>query len=119
MNPIEARIAAMPNPADRIRARIAALPSVERTPQIRPTSQPIIYWQPSEVKLLVAHPATPVYRKDGQLAKRQPAPWKPGDQVFARLGFDGLVSLMPFSMAGSGYEIITDAIEGTHYEFMA
>lgn len=88
------------------------------TPQVRPTTQPIPYMHPPQVKLLVHQEHQIVLRQDGQPAKRQPRAWKPGDKVFARLFADGLVTLMPFKLAGQGYEIITDAVEGIHYAFI-
>jgi hypothetical protein len=88
-------------------------------PQKRQTSKQMDFRDAHEVKLLVGPiPATPKYTRAGNLAKRQPTPHKKGDILYAKLNFDGNVNIYPFAMAGSGYEIIKDAIEGTHYEFI-
>jgi hypothetical protein len=102
-----------------MRARPPIPQPVKIIPQVRPTSQAILYWKPSLVKLLVHKEHQVVLRQDGQPMKRQPKPWKPGDKVYARLGADGLISLMPFELAGQGYEIILDAEEGVHYGFIS
>ncbi len=68
------------------------------------------------VKLLVPLDAPKVYTKAGNLAKRQPDPFLPGDRAYARLAFDGYINIFPFEMAGSGYELVVDAEEGVHYE---
>ena len=41
-----------------------------------------------------------------------------GDTVYAKLMPDGLVKLMPFERAGSGCELVKDAREGEHFEFV-
>lgn len=87
-------------------------------PQIRPTTQKLGFKDAIAVKLLVGAPATPTYTRAGALTKRQPSPYTPGDTVWASLQFDGTIALMPFAMAGSGYEIIKDAEEGVHFEFI-
>ena len=89
-------------------------------PQIRKTSQPVTYWEDKEVRLLVGPFASPTqYNRDGSVSKRQPPPYQIGDIVFVRYNAtNGYVSIYPFAMAGEGYEIIEDAEEGVHYEFL-
>lgn len=49
---------------------------------------------------------------------KKPTSFKIGTTVYASLGPDGIVRLFPFEMAGTGYELVTDAIEGHHFEFI-
>lgn len=87
-------------------------------PQIRPTSVPMTYFRAKPVILLVGYQPKPVYRQDGQLAKRQPRFVAPRSRQFVRLdGGTGKLNIMPFEMAGTGYEIIEDAQEGVDFEF--
>lgn len=86
--------------------------------QKRPTSLPFEFHTTEPVKLLVEVPSNPVYRKDGELAKRQPGPHQVGETLYAKLDSSGYMHIVPFSMAGQGYEVIDDAIEGVHYEFL-
>lgn len=86
-------------------------------PQIRPTSLPVNHYRAKPVILLIGYQPTPVYRRDGQLAKRQPAYVKPGSRQYVKLDGDGTLKIMPFEMAGTGYEIVKDAEEGVHFKF--
>ena len=87
-------------------------------PQQRPTSQPLLNNQPVAVRLLVGGNLPVEYTRAGKVAKRQPDPMLPGDIAYVKLRYDGLARLYPFAMAGDGYEFVTDAIEGEHYEFV-
>jgi hypothetical protein len=87
--------------------------------QKRPTSRAFNHFEPRPVKLLVGPINPPVeYTKAGTPCKRQPEPYRPGDTCWAKLRYDGNVNIFPFEMAGSGYEIVVDAEEGVHYEFV-
>jgi hypothetical protein len=103
--------------------RIAAqrgitLPTAKVVPQKRATSQPITRNQPVEVRLLVRGDLPVQYTRAGKVAKRQPAPMLPGETAWAKLRYTGEVNLYPFEMAGEGYELVSDAEEGVHYEFV-
>ena len=88
-------------------------------PQKRPTSRPLrAYMDKVRVKILIDASWPIRYTKAGHPAKRQPTPFKPGDTVYVRLNGDGLLHLYPFELAGSGYELVSDAEEGVHFEFM-
>jgi hypothetical protein len=86
-------------------------------PQKVATTKPLQLLQATTVKLLVSVPAPAGYKKDGTPAKRQPAPLQPGDTVYVRLEVDGTLGLYPFALAGSGYELITNARENVHFAF--
>ena len=87
-------------------------------PQVHPTSQPLQVLVPQPVRTLNAHPRQVERLVSGRPARRQPKPFAPGETVYAKLMPDGLIKLMPFSMAGSGYELVKDAREGEHFAFM-
>lgn len=76
------------------------------------------YGEAISVILLVPRPSATLYKKDGSVAKRQNPPHQIGDVVYAKLSYDGKINLYPFSLAGAGYEIIMDADENIHYEFI-
>lgn len=82
--------------------------------QIRETSRPFQYLERVEVKLLV-----PMNNK-GQESRHYQGPdqFQPGDIVYAGRDVRGFIVLYPFKMAGAGFELIRDAIEGKHYEFI-
>lgn len=88
-------------------------------PQIRDTSigelSPL---QPYKVKALMTFNHPTVHNKDGSVSKRQPAPFKPGDILWAKREVNGWIRLYPFELAGTGWEMVKDAIEGKHYEFV-
>lgn len=86
--------------------------------QKRPTSFEITFLKSVAVKLLTGPYSMPIqYTQKGTPRKYQPAPIKPGEIVYARLDADGTIDLYPFSMAGSGYELVKDVEEGVHYEY--
>lgn len=88
-------------------------------PQKRVTSKKLEFLQPVPVISLVGPLPLPlVYTKKGDLAKRQPDPLNKGDLAFVKLRADGLVSIYPFALAGSGYELVDDAEENVHYTFV-
>ncbi len=88
-------------------------------PQKRTTSQKVVHWEGTRVRLLVDGPIPDIeYTNAGKPRKHQPAQLKVGDTVYAKLRPDGNINLYPFDMAGSGYELVTDAEEGVHYEFI-
>jgi hypothetical protein len=88
-------------------------------PQQHVTSKPMQVLWPVQVKLLVGPLHLPTtYTQMGKPSKRQPKPMKIGDIAYAKLYPDGLINLYPFSMAGAGYELVTDAREGVHYSFI-
>lgn len=96
-------------------------PNFQGTPmeaQVHPTSRPLEVLRAEPVKTLQSHPRPVVRLASGKPAKRQPKPFEVGDVVYAKLMPDGLIKLMPFSMAGSGYEMVKDAREGEHFTFM-
>ena len=95
------------------------LKSFKSVPQQRATSQEITHWEYKSVTLLTGPYSLPtVYTKAGEVAKRQPKPIQSGDTAYIRLeNYDGNAYLYPFPMAGSGYELVNDAIEGVHYNF--
>jgi hypothetical protein len=87
--------------------------------QKRRTSRAMTLFRPRKVVLKVGPlPAAPAYTRMGVLKKRQPKPHVKGDILYAKLWADGCINLYPFELAGSGYEIIKDAVEGVHYEFV-
>lgn len=87
-------------------------------PQKRPTSIPMrVLRDRFPVTLKIGYQPTPHYRRDGELRKHQPKYVEPGSLAYVRLECDGNLKLYPFAMAGTGYEIVHDAIEGEHFEF--
>lgn len=87
-------------------------------PQKRPTSIPMrVLRDRFPVTLKIGYQPTPHYRRDGELKKHQPKYVEPGSVAYVRLECDGNLKLYPFAMAGTGYEIIHDAIEGEHFDF--
>jgi len=76
------------------------------------------FFEPVPVRLLVGPLVLPiVYTKSGHPRKHQPKPMQVGDVVYLKPKWDtGKPALYPFSMAGTGYELVTDAQEGVHYE---
>ena len=88
-------------------------------PQQYATSRHLNVLSPVQVKLLVGPLAMPIAKtKMGVPCKRQPKPLQVGEIAYAKLQVDGLVKLYPFSLAGSGYELVLDAREGVHYTFI-
>lgn len=97
---------------------IAADPdSVPKPSQLQPAkrqySRPLQSLQKVPVRLLVASEGKPHHRA------KKPTTLAVGTTVYASLGPDGTVRLFPFMMAGTGYEIVTDAIEGKDFEFFS
>lgn len=86
-------------------------------PQKRPTSVPLPLMEAVPVTLLVEMRLATVMTRAGRPAKRQPSPYAPGDPAYATLQPNGNVHIVPFAMAGSGYEMESDAEEGVHYVF--
>lgn len=86
--------------------------------QKRLTSRAIHYWESVPVRLNVPAAAKPIYNKNGQLAKKQHPGYQLGDTVYLKLRDNGYLNLYPFEMAGDGWEIITDAEEGVHFNFI-
>ena len=70
------------------------------------------------VRLLVGPLHLPTtYTKSGQPRKHQPRPMQVGDVAYLKTEWaTGKPALYPFSMAGTGYELVMDAQEGVHYE---
>lgn len=96
-----------------------AVKPMEVTPQVRLTSKSIIYGKKVPIKLLVGPLHMPTeYTRAGNIAKRQPKPFNINDRAWLKLKFDGTTAIYPFEMAGTGYELVNDAIEGIHYEFI-
>lgn len=87
-------------------------------PPKQKTSKPISFGEEYEVELLKKIPAPTRYTKAGNIAKRQPKPYQPGDIVYLKLDTEGNSRLVPFQRAGSGYEIILDAVENIDYKFI-
>lgn len=87
-------------------------------PQVHATSHQLRVLDAVPVRTLQPHPQPSVRLRSGAAARRQPRPFEAGDTVYAKLMPDGLVKLMPFERAGSGYEMVTDAREGEHFEFI-
>lgn len=88
-------------------------------PQQHSTSKSLQLLKAVPVKLLVGPLYLPLkYTQKCVPAKRQPAPLNIGDVAYVKLQVDGLVNIYPFSLADSGYELVCNAIEGTHYTFM-
>lgn len=44
--------------------------------------------------------------------------FKAGSTVYLRREVNGFLSIMPFELAGQGFEMCKDAVEGKHYEFI-
>lgn len=86
-------------------------------PQKRPTSKQLQLLEAVPCKVLVGYQPSPIYTRAGTLAKRQPKYVEPGSHAYVKLQTNGEISIMPFAMAGSGYEIVDDAEEGVHFEF--
>jgi hypothetical protein len=87
------------------------------TPQIHPTSVPLEVLRAVPVTLLVEARLPTVHTRAGTVAKRQPAPLAIGDPAYVKLDVNGLVNVVPFERAGTGYELVKDAREGVHYAF--
>jgi len=89
-------------------------------PITTPLSRPLKRFEDNPVRLLVGPiPLPEVYTKAGHLAKRQPHPKQIGDIVYLKQSWtEGTLCLYPFSMAGTGYELVKDAREGVHFEFI-
>lgn len=82
--------------------------------QIRDTSRPFNPMEKVAVRALV-----PIDNKGEDSRHYQgPKQFQPGDTVYAARDFRGFICLYPFEMAGSGFELVRDAIEGKHYEFI-
>ena len=103
---------------DAIARRLGTTPTPIK-PQKRTTSKPLKPFEKYEAILLTGPYNLPtVYTRKGTPAKRQPDPKKPGDLVYVAHRGDGLINIYPFSLAGSGYELVIDAEEGVHYRFV-
>jgi len=88
-------------------------------PQQHPTSKQLMVLNPEPVKLLVGPLNYPtMYTQRGVPSKKQRRPLQKGEEAWVTLGVDGLVSIMPFALAGTGYELLRDAREGVHYVFI-
>lgn len=83
-------------------------------PQIRNTSRNLNPIEKIPVKLLVS------LNNKGQGSRHYQGPdqFQPNDTVYASRSVNGFIYLYPFEMAGSGFEIHKDAVEGVHYEFI-
>jgi hypothetical protein len=47
-----------------------------------------------------------------------PKMFKAGETVYVKRQGNGFLYIVPFEMAGSGFEMCKDAVEGKHYEFI-
>jgi len=88
-------------------------------PQKRPTSVPLELFRAVPVTVLVGYQPYPHYKRHGSLAKRQPKPVPAGSRAYVKLHVTGEINIVPFEMAGTGFEIVKDAEEGVHFSFDA
>lgn len=110
-SPFEMQPLTGPN-APRIQHTKVSAPKHETSQQLTMTGEA------TKVRILVDVTPPPAYLKSGKLKTVQPDPYKVGDSIYAKLLEDGTVSLIPFPLAGSDFEIVTNAQEGVHYEFV-
>lgn len=105
---------------DKLHRAFGLVQPAPMAPQKRVTSRPLPHNHAKvPVKLLTGPYAMPtVYTKAGKVAKNQPKPIEPGATVYASRRHNGLINLYPFELAGAGYELVTDAEEGVHFEFV-
>lgn len=88
-------------------------------PQAHPTSRPLAPFTKAQVRLLVGPlPLPTAYTRAGTPRKHQPRPLQAGDVAYVSRRADGRLTLYPFERAGTGYELLRDAREGTHFVFV-
>ncbi len=82
--------------------------------QIRKTSRKVDPIVPVPVRALVD------FHNNGTGSRHNTAPAliQAGSTVYLKRQVNGFLYIMPFEMAGSGFEMCKDAVEGKHYEFI-